>query len=192
MGPRGGPTHSGSIRDQRLLDALEKIHQRPYRGTVWRSVRQGADPLACWRSGGRWDDGSFDVLYTSETREAAIAERRFHLYQGQPIPPSKVRYELFELRVALEAVMLFDGLDALGALGLEIARYGQLAYVERVQEYPRSQQIAEACSFIGADGILAPSARELRSNNLIVFCEQDTAIEMAIVRAHGAIDFGRP
>ena len=155
-------------------------------------MRQGADPLACWRSGGRWDDGSFDVLYTSETREAAIAERRFHLYQGQPIPPSKVRYELFELHVVLEAVMVFDGLDALGGLGLEIARYGQLAYVERVQEYPRSQQIAEACSFLGADGILVPSARDPRSNNLVVFCEQDTAIEKAIVRSHGLIDFGRP
>ena len=41
-------------------------------------------------------DGPLDVLYTSETREAAIAERRFHLYQGQPFPPSRVRYELYE------------------------------------------------------------------------------------------------
>jgi RES domain-containing protein len=156
---------------------------------VWRSVRAGADPLICWRSGGRWDDGSFDVLYTSETREAAIAERQFHLYQGQPIPPSKVRYELFELRVSLEAVMVFEDLNALGALGLEVARYGQLSYVERMQEYPRSQEIAEACSFLGADGILVPSARQPGANNLVVFCEQDTAIEKEIVLNHGLIDF---
>ena len=191
MVQRGGSTGRSPIRDQRLLDALEKISQRPYRSTVWRSVRQGADPLTCWRSGGRWDDGSFDVLYTSETREAAIAERRFHLYQGQPIPPSKVRYELFELRISLEAVMVFDRLQALGALGLEIARYGQLSYLERVQEYPRSQQIAEACSFLGADGILVPSARQPDTGNLVVFCEQDTTIEKEIVRNHGLIDFGR-
>lgn len=186
--------HTGSprqrpIRDQGLLDALETVRQQPFQGTVWRSVRAGRDPLACWRSGGRWDDGSFDVLYTSETREAAIEERRFHLYQGQPIPPSKVRYELFELRVSLEAVMMFDGLDPLAALGLEISRYGQLSYLERDQEYPRTQEVAEACAFLGADGILVPSARHLTSRNLIVFCEQSTMISKEIVYNHGIVNF---
>ena len=85
------------VRSRRLLDALANIPQRPYIGKVWRSVREGRDPLACWHAGGRWDDGTFDVLYTSETREAAIAERRYHLHQGQPIPPLKIRFELFEL-----------------------------------------------------------------------------------------------
>ena len=178
------------IRDRRLLDALEAVGQAPYAGTVWRSVREGRDPLACWRSGGRWDDGTLDVLYTSETREAAIAERRFHLYRGQPIPPSRVRYELYELRVALEAVMRFADLEALSTVGLETGRYGQLSYRELRREYPRSQEIAEACAFLGADGLLAPSAREPSSNNLIVFCEQDTRIEKEVVRNHGAIDFG--
>ena len=56
--------HDGSrpIRDRGLLDALEKVRQEPCDGTVWRSVREGRDPLACWRSGGRWDDGSFGVF----------------------------------------------------------------------------------------------------------------------------------
>lgn len=191
MADRNGSKRHRPIRDQALLDALEKVRQRPYSGTVWRSVREGRDPLACWRSGGRWDDGSFDVLYTSETRDAALEERRFHLYQGQPIPPSKVRYELFELRVSLEAVMVFGASDRLAALGLDMGRYGQLSYLEREQEYPRSQEIAEACSFLGADGILVPSARDPQSNNLIVFCDQDTRIEKEIIRNHGVVDFGR-
>ncbi|MCY4590749.1 MAG: RES family NAD+ phosphorylase [Alphaproteobacteria bacterium] len=142
----------------------------------------------CGRSGGRWDDGTLDVLYTSETRQAAIDERRFHLYQGQPIIPSRVRYELFELRVSLEAVMRFETLDRLAALRLNIQSYGKLSYVERSQEYPRSQEIAEACAFLGADGILVPSARTPGSNNLVVFCEQDTLIEKDIVRKHGVVD----
>ena len=191
MASRNGSKRHASIRDQALLDALEKMRQRPYNGTVWRSVREGRDPLVCWRAGGRWDDGSLDVLYTSETREAALEERRFHLYQGQPFPPSKVRYELFELRVSLEAVVTFDSLEALDAIGLDISRYGQLSYFEREQEYPRSQEIAEACSFLGADGILVPSARNLNSNNLVVFCDQDTRIEKEIVRNYGVIEFGR-
>lgn len=191
MADRNGSRQYRPIRDQALLDALEKVCQQPYSSTVWRSVREGRDPLACWRSGGRWDDGSFDVLYTSETRDAALEERRFHLYQGQPIPPSKVRYELFELRVSLEAAMVFPNPASLAALGLDVGRYGQLSYLEREQEYPRSQEIAEACSFLGADGILVPSARNPQSNNLIVFCDQDTRIEKEILRSHGVIHLGR-
>jgi len=191
MTDRSGSRLHSSIRDQTLLDALEKVRQQPYSGIVWRSVREGRDPIACWRSGGRWDDGAFDVLYTSQTREAALEERRFHLFQGQPIPPSKVRYELFELRVSLEAAMVFDGLDQLAALGLNISGYGQLSYIEREQEYPRSQEIAEACMFLGADGILVPSARDQASNNLVMFCDQETRIVKEVVRNHGIVDFRR-
>jgi len=178
------------IRDQRLLDALERVEQSPYSGTVWRSVRQGSDPLACSRAGGRWDDGTLDVLYTSETRGAAIEERRFHLYQGQPFPPSKVRYELFELAVSLEAVMRFPSLEALSFIGFDATLYGQLSYLTRKKEYPRSQEVAEACAFLGADGLLVPSARAPTANNLIVFCEQETQVVKEIVRNHGVVDFG--
>ncbi|MCY4241735.1 MAG: RES family NAD+ phosphorylase, partial [Rhodobacter sp.] len=138
---------------------------------------------------GRWDDGTLDVLYTSETRRTAIEERRFHLYRGQPIVPSRVRYELFELRVSLEAVMRFGSLDDLKDLHLDIRNYGRLSYSDRSREYPRSQEIAEACAFLGADGISVPSARVLESNNLVIFCERDTLIEKDIVCGHGVIDF---
>lgn len=189
MPRRNGPRTSRTIRAQQLLDALESVKQQPYSGVVWRTVRQGRDPLSCWRSGGRWDDRTFDVLYTSETREAAIEERRFHLYQGQPIPPSKVTYELFELSVSLEAVMVFNDLKELSEIGLNVSDYGQLSYFEKEREYPRSQEIAEACSFLGADGILVPSAREISSRNLVIFCEQSTKIHMSIIANHGVIDW---
>ena len=181
----------GAIRDQSLLDALEAVPAVPFEAIVWRSVRAGQDPLACGRPGGRWDDGTLDVLYTSETREGAVAERRFHLYQGQPFPPSKVRYELFELSVLLKAVMTFPTLHALAEIGLAVEGYGRLSYLEREQEYPRSQEVAEACAFLGADGLRVPSARDVSQSNLIVFCEQGTEMEKAIVRNHGAVDFTR-
>ena len=177
------------IRDQRLLDALERIDQTHYAGNVWRSVRERRDPLTCWRGGGRWDDGTLDVLYTSETRTAALTERKFHLYQGQPIPPSKVRYELFELRVSLKTVVRIPDLDALAAIGFEVGSFGQLSYVQREREYPRSQEIAEACAFLGADGLLVPSARESSSKNLIVFCEQETRVDMEVIANHGYLNF---
>jgi len=187
----GGSGRLPPVRDPALLDALENLAQAPYAATVWRSVREGRDPLICWRSGGRWDDGTFDVLYTSETRACAIAERRFHLYQGQPIPPSRVRYELFEIALSLERVIRFDDLDALAAVGLDVSTYGQLTYAGRVREYPTSQAIAEACFFLGADGMVVPSARDQKALNVIVFCEQDTAITKRVVRNHGPIDLRR-
>ena len=36
----------------------------------------------------------------------------------------------------------------------------------------RSQEIAEACAFLGADGLRVPSARDSSQGNLVVFCEQ--------------------
>ena len=191
MNQRSGNISPRQIRDQRLLDNLETIPQSPYNGAVWRSVKEGRDPLICWRSGGRWDDKTFDVLYTSETREAAIKERRFHLYQGQPIPPSKAEYELFELHVSLQAVMSFPTLDTLTAVKMDVVDYGQASYFEKEREYPSSREIAEACSFLGADGILVPSAREASSNNLVIFCEQNTKIELRIKKSHGKIEWDK-
>lgn len=184
----------GPVRDKALLDALERLEPEPYAGPVWRSVREGRNPIDCSRAGGRWDapwDGrTFDVLYTSETREGAIAERRFHLFMGQPFPPSKVRYELFELRVRLSAVIAFDDLAALAAVGLNTAGYGRASYADKDGEYPCSQEVAEACFFLGADGILVPSARH-ETRNLVVFCEQETdvPIEREVVTSHGLIDW---
>lgn len=177
-----------TIRDGALLDALERIKQAPFSETVWRSVREGREPTACWRAGGRWDDRSFDVLYTSETQEGAIEERRFHLFRGQPFPPSKVRYELFELRVRLSAVITFDDLEALQSIGMNTSSYGKVLYFDKEIEYPRSQEIAEACFFLGADGILVPSARH-ECRNLVVFCEQDKEMEIEVVRSHGLVDW---
>lgn len=189
MVSRAGPSSERPIRDQNLLDALERLPQTVYSEQVWRSVKAGRDPLSCWRSGGRWDDKTFDVLYTSETRQTAIEERRFHLYQGQPIPPSKTDYQLYELRIHLKSVIRFESLDALREIGMDTSAYGSLAFFEKEREYPRSQEIAEACSFLGADGILVPSARDPSSFNLVIFCEQDTGLTMDVIEDHGIIDW---
>ena len=176
------------IRDKALLDSLERLEQARFSETVWRAVREGRNPTDCWRAGGRWDDRSFDVLYTSVAREGAIEERRFHLVRGQPFPPSKVRYELFELHVRLAAVISFNDLQALQSIGMNSSGYGMVSYVDKAIEYPKSQEIAEACFFMGADGILVPSARH-ECQNMIVFCEQDTEKEIELIRSHGLIDW---
>ncbi len=106
------------------------------------------------------------------------------------MPPSKVRYQLFELRISLRAVVRFPDLDSLAFIGFDVGSFGQLSYVEREREYPRSQEVAEACAFLGADGLLVPSAREKSSRNLIVFCEQGSPADMEVVANHGYVEFG--
>jgi len=175
-------------RDSRLIAALEALAHEPFTGVVWRVVREGRNPCQCSASGGRWDDGSFDVLYTSILRDGAMAEMYFHLLRGQPVFPSKVRYMLYELKVELSATLKLTTMSDLAALGLDVSRFGQLSYAERVQEYPRTQQIAEVAHFLDCDGIIAPSAR-WNCTNLIIFCDRIPPSALEIVNDHGIIDW---
>ena len=54
-----------SVRDNTLIDALEWSEVELFEGILWRVVRDGRDPRLCSSPGGRWDDRTFDVLYTS-------------------------------------------------------------------------------------------------------------------------------
>jgi RES domain-containing protein len=173
-------------RDATLIDALEAAPPIAFEGTVWRMVRAGRDVLQGSSYGGRWDDGTFDVLYTSQKADGAIAEMHFHVSRGQPVIPSKITYRLYELHVAMPRVLKFADLAALAALGVDTSRYGALSYVERAQEYPRPQEIAEAAYFVGFDGLIVPNAR-FDCPNVIVFCDRVPPHAIEVVRDRGAI-----
>jgi RES domain-containing protein len=177
-----------SARDNRLLDALEDIRPEAFEGPVWRIVRDGRDPLQCSAVGGRWDDRTFDVLYTSSRADGAVAEMYFHLRRGQPIMPSQVRYRLFELRLTLSSCLRIASLDELASIGMQIASFGQLSYAERELEYPRSQEVAEAAQFLGRDGIIVPSARSVWPN-IVVFCDPAGPAAIEVVTDHGLVDW---
>src|SRR5688572_6141376 len=104
-------------RDVRLIDALEGRPGLSLSQTVWRVVREGRDPTECSATGGRWDDGSFDVLYTSTERDGCIAELEFHIKKGQPLIPSKMRFKLYELQARLTNALDLSNLDDLRELG---------------------------------------------------------------------------
>lgn len=180
-----------SARDNRLLDALEAIAPAPFDAKAWRIVRDGRDPRQCSAVGGRWDDCTFDVLYTSSRADGAIAEMYFHLRRGEPVMPSRVRYRLFELSVTLSSCLQVGSLADLAAIGMQTGNFGQLSYAEREQEYPRSQEIAEAAQFIGRDGIVVPSARS-DWPNIVVFCDPAGPEAVEIVKDHGLIDWTAP
>lgn len=180
--------HIRRRRDNNLIDAIEAIDPVVYTGNVWRVVREGRDPTQCSSSGGRWDDGTFDVLYTAETSKGAISEMEFHLMRGQPVFPSEVKYRLFELRVSCDRALKLLTIDALAQLGLDTSRYGQLSYEEKNAEYPRSQDIGEVAHFLEFDGLVVPSARH-DSLNVVIFCDRVPPDKLETVVDHGAVNW---
>ena len=122
----------GRARDHELLDDLEKFERVSIGDTVWRVVLGGRDPLLCHASGGRWDPGKFDVLYTSFEPDGAIAEMYFHLSR-QPVFPSKVEFVLAEIEVKTQCTIVFPSLTELRGLGVDTASYSDLSY-RRMQE----------------------------------------------------------
>lgn len=176
-------------RDNRLIDALESFEPVIYSGSVWRVVREGRNPSQCSRSGGRWDDGTFDVLYTSESSAGAVSEMRFHLMRGQPVIPSQVSYRLYEIEVSMDRALRLLDLEALAKVGLDVSRYGQLSYEEKEAEYPRSQDIGEAAHFLDYDGMVVPSAR-YDCLNVVVFCDRVPPGALTAKVDHGPVSWG--
>ncbi|OXE36473.1 MAG: hypothetical protein CGW95_07470 [Phenylobacterium zucineum] len=99
-------------RPQALLDAIEAEAPTKFSGSVWRVVTDGFDPLRPSRAGGRWDDGSFDMLYAASSRDGALAESWFHAAKGQPIIPSKITKRLFQIKADLHRVLDVSGRQA--------------------------------------------------------------------------------
>jgi len=174
-------------RDNLLLDKLDALPRQQRSQSVWRAVRDGRDPTQCNAPGGRWDDGTFDVLYTSEQAEGAVAEIRFHLSKGQPVFPSKVSYGLYELHVELRSCIVFADLTALSQL-VDTSTFAQLSHADRQREYPRLQELAEGAFFLGADGLVVPSARWVCSN-VVIFCERVEPGSIAVHKELGAINW---
>lgn len=164
----------GRFRDPSLLDTLEALDPVQVDGPIWRVASKGRDPCQCSKGGGRWDDTTFDVLYTSMSREGAMAEMYFHLRRGQPIMPSKPVYRLHELIYRANNLLDLTNSALLKSLGLDVSNFGKLGYANRANEYRQSQQIGEAANYLGYDGIIVPNAR-WDISNVVVFCEQSTA-----------------
>lgn len=136
----------------------------------------------------RWDDGTFDVLYTSVSRSAALEEMRFHLMRGQPVMPSKVRYRVFEIDLSLGRAFQFLDLGALSGVGLNVETFGRLSYEQMNDEYPRTQEIGEVAHFLDFDGLIIPSARS-NTKNVVVFCDKVEGFRESNVSDRGMIDW---
>jgi hypothetical protein len=175
-------------RDNALIDAIEGLPHKAYHDKVWRVVRKGKDVLAPSAAGGRWDDGTFEVLYTSLVADGAVAEMHFHIAKGQPVIPSKVAYHLYELRVRVRRSLHLPDVEAVARLGVDTSRYGALSYNDRQQEYPRTQEVGETAHFVGFEGLIAPNAR-WKAMNTVLFTDRLPPDALDVVQDHGPIDW---
>lgn len=149
--------------DDRLLDLVGAIEGQPFEGTMWRVVRSGRDVLDGSRGSGRRNSSDMSVLYGAAEPGGAIAEIRFHLNRGQSVFPSRMRHDLFELKVKSSQTLVLADMDQLRRLGVEDSRYRELLYT-------RTQEIAAAAAFLGFDGLIAPSAR-WNCQNIVLFLD---------------------
>ncbi len=176
------------VRDSAILDFLESIPKQPFEGTVWRIVRADRDPLRSSSPKGRWDDGSFDVLYTSLEADGAKAEMYFHIMRGQPVFPSQMQFHLFELELKLSRAIKLPDKDSLAAIGVDVSNYGGLGYSRKDEEYTTSQKIGEAAYFLDSDALIVPNARS-NCMNAVLFVGRIPPAHISVKHDHGVIDW---
>ena len=176
------------VRDNAIIDILETIPKQLFEGSVWRIVRGDRDPLRSSAPKGRWDDGSFEVLYTSLEADGARAEMYFHLLRGQPVFPSQMEFRLYEIDLKLARAIEIPDKDHLAAIGVDVNNYGGLGYSRKDEEYTASQMIGEAAHFLDADALIVPNAR-WACRNVVLFSGRIAPAHFSIKRDHGMVDW---
>ena len=143
------PTHR--VHDKDILDALEGFGTSPLEADVWRVARAGRDPLRPSSAHGRWSrSGEFDVLYTSREKEGALAEIGYRL-SLEPVWP-RIEHEIHRIGARIGNALVVPDLATLQTLGVDTSRYQTL-------DYRRTQEIAAAATFLGAEALVVPNAR---------------------------------
>lgn len=167
-------------RDIALLDALDALPRVSIREQVWRTVRDGRDPLEGGKSRGRWGHDGMETLYTAQQEQGAVAEV-FSFLSLQPVFPSKVHWATYEIQVNLQDVAVLPSLSALEPLGLDVSSY-------RSRDYSRTQEIGDAALFLGFSGLMVPSAR-WDCINLVIFTERAEPGQVTVVGAPNRVDW---
>lgn len=170
------PADSPKARDLELLDAVDALPRESFRGTAWRVVREGRDPLIGSPSLSRWCNGAFDVLYTSLELDGALAEI-FSLLSSQPVFPSRPIWAAYELDVATTRSLRLANVAALGKFGVETSTY-------RERRYEQTQALADAAYFLDFDGLIVPSAR-WDCLNLVLFTSRLAPEDLALAKPEG-------
>jgi RES domain-containing protein len=109
--------------------------------------------------GARWNPPEVPAIYTSLSRDGALAEAE-HQMSMQPRPP-KAKRTLYLIVVKLNNVVQISGPDVLASLGISGA--------DLQSSDPKAcQNLGGIIERLGHDGLIVPSART-SSLNLVIF-----------------------
>ncbi|MBI3044786.1 MAG: RES family NAD+ phosphorylase [Betaproteobacteria bacterium] len=115
-------------------------------------------------AGGRWMvPGGMAVLYTSATREGALAEICFHLAAFTPLPSKPV--VLHQLSIETKQTIRVTRQD-FPALAIDERRFGDT-------DYTNTQLVGDSTGFLQRDALFVPSAR-WNCENLVIFFDNHT------------------
>lgn len=147
------------IYSPQLLDCLQSVQPQPWEGQAFRHMFADYPPDQENTRGARWNPPDVAAIYTSLTREGAIAEAD-HQLAIQPIRP-KVRRTIYRVQLNLKSVLDLTNKVLFNLLELESGNLGD-------NDLRACQQVGGAAAWLEHDGILVPSARS-EANNLVIF-----------------------
>lgn len=148
------------VHDPALLDALEHLETKAWKGRVFRHMVGSAPAERANRGGARWNPPEVAALYTSTTAETAKAEGDY-LISSQSVPPRAPR-TIYELEVAITNLLDLTNDTDLAAVGLEEDDLDAIPWES-------CQRIGGAVAWLEHDGLLVPSVRDSGGKNLVIF-----------------------
>jgi RES domain-containing protein len=153
--------------DPGVLDTIDGLPVLTWSGVVFRHMLGDFPPQRANTSGARWNPPDVAAIYTSLSRETAIAEGSYRL-SLESVPIRKLERKIYRVTVSLAKVVDLRAADTLAILGVEESALASL-------DWRVTQRVGGAAAYLSLGGILVPSARHAGAN-LVIF---PTAAELA-------------